>query len=216
MNSKILISTSLSLRLETITKILEGYNLKEGHPDVLLLADEQKLGVDQAKQIRQFLSLKPYSAQGRAVVVVSAHDFTPAAQNALLKTLEEPTESAIILLGADKEESLLPTILSRCEIVILSNAKDIYSSPMAQNDKSQSDIQKLMHSSIEQRFEYIEKLEEREEFLKKLVAYFHGHLQHNPESVEFAKKLLQAEEWYQANGNLRAILEYLMLNLPST
>jgi DNA polymerase III subunit delta' len=60
--------------------------------------------------------MKPYEG-GRAVVVVqNAHDMTPQAQNALLKTLEEPPEHAVLMLLAESLSPLLPTILSRCTL----------------------------------------------------------------------------------------------------
>ena len=69
----------------------------------------------------------------------------------------------------------------------------------------------LLKSNVEQRFEYIEKLKERQEFLHAMVQYFHKKL---PDYKDFAKELLQAEEWAEANVNIRGILEYLMLKMP--
>lgn len=74
------------------------------------------------------------------------------------------------------------------------------------------DIEKLIGSSIEERFEFIEKLKDKESFLLSLVAYFHKKL---PSNAEFVKELLQAEKWAKQNVNIRAILEYLMLKMPT-
>lgn len=211
MIAKILISPNLDTRIETIEAELIKAGLKKDHPDVFYLEDEEKLGVEAAKKIREFLSLKPYQAKGRGIVVVSAQDFTPEAQNSLLKTLEEPPNEAVILLGADKESSFLPTILSRCQIVRVQSDE-----LRVKNEENRfvSEIQKLQAQTFEERFQFIEKLEKKEEFLKALVSYFRDDLKKNPKNVEFTKLLLQAEEWESANLNIRAILEYLMLNLP--
>ena len=72
-------------------------------------------------------------------------------------------------------------------------------------------MEKLLTASIEERFEYIEKLKQREEFLYSMTKYFHKQL---PLYNDFSKELLQAEEWAKANVNIRAILEYLMLIMP--
>ena len=119
MITRLLIHPNLETRVRGVEKILASLDLKKEHPDVLWIDDEQKLGVEATKKIRQHLSLKPYSATGRAVVVESAQNFTADAQNSLLKTLEEPPTEAVILLGADSEKNILPTVLSRINTVIL-------------------------------------------------------------------------------------------------
>jgi DNA polymerase III delta prime subunit len=211
MIAKILISVKLPEREEEINRMLLTNSLKKDHPDVLYFEDEEKLGVEAAKKIREHLSLKPYQAKGRAVVLLSAHNLTPEAQNSLLKTLEEPPSEAIILLGAKSESNFLPTILSRCEVTWLHEEEK---NKVKENNKYAEDIKALQSQSIEQRFEYIEKLEEKEEFLKALVLYFRDELKTSPKNVTFTKMLLDAEEWEGANVNLRAVLEYLMLSLP--
>jgi DNA polymerase III delta prime subunit len=218
MTCKVLIG-QMDQIVQAATKILEENSLKIGHPDVLWVND-QKLGVEQAKQIRIFLSLKPYSAQGRAIVVLQADNLTLDSQNALLKTLEEPPLEAIILLGAQNDKKILPTVLSRCQVVTLDRVQD--TGNRGQENKKESepfneDIEKLIKSSPEERFEYVEKLEDKEAFLNALVAYFHQQLTTNNSqpTTDFAKELLHAEEWQEANGNIRAILEYLMLKMPS-
>ncbi len=180
------------------------------HPDVLYFKAGEKLGIGEARKIKEHFSLKPYSAKGRTVIIEDASVMTIEAQNALLKTLEEPPEEAILILGAPSDTNLLPTILSRCQIVILNPPKAGEGS-FANASTYQEDIEKLLNSSIEERFEYIEKLKDRKEFLQGLLNYFHQKL---PDHVEFTKELLQAEQWAKQNVNLRGILEYLMLKMP--
>ena len=183
------------------------------HPDVLYYPSDSKLGILEARKIKEHFSLRPYSAKGRAIVLEDASNLTIEGQNALLKTLEEPPANAILILGAPSDAKFLPTILSRCQIVritsvIVNSAK-----------QSTADIEKLLNSTIEERFEYIEKLKYKEEFLKSLVEYFHQNLashigKGNSDYPKFTKELLQAEEWTAQNVNIRAILEYLMLVMP--
>src|SRR3989344_5690414 len=117
MNSNILISENLEDRVEKIKKILLNLDFNIIHPDLLYINDDETLGVEAAKKIRQFLSLKPFQAKGRVVVLESAQNLTVDAQNSLLKTLEEPPSESSIILGTDSDTKLLPTILSRCEII---------------------------------------------------------------------------------------------------
>src|SRR3989344_6162475 len=184
MIAKILISPELENRLEeinnTLASHLKGINLNLDspvHPDLLYFPENTKLGVGEAKEIREFFSIKPYSAKGRVVILEDAGNLTPEAQNGLLKTLEEPPEEAILLLAAATTDNFLPTILSRCEVVTLSSLRD---HEMAkQSLKYQMDIENLLTQDIAERFEYIEKLKDqkkKEELLYALTGYFHQNL----------------------------------------
>jgi len=212
--ARLLISASIKTRIKEIEKILathfSGGNLS--HPDLLYIKAGEKLGIAEARKIKEHFSLKPYSAKGRGVVLEDAGVLTVEAQNALLKTLEELPEDARLILGADSDANLLPTILSRCEIVILGNEVIPESGFWtSQNDKIVKDLEDLLTSSTEERFEYIEKLKNKEEFLETLLQYFHQDVIRHK---DFLVKLLQAKEWAKHNVNIRSILEYLMLVMP--
>ncbi|MEG0591635.1 MAG: DNA polymerase III subunit delta' C-terminal domain-containing protein, partial [Lachnospiraceae bacterium] len=83
------------------------------------------IGVDDIReQINNDIMVKPYSGAYKIYIVPQADLMTVQAQNALLKTIEEPPEYAIIFLLTENAESLLPTITSRCVILKLKNIKD--------------------------------------------------------------------------------------------
>ncbi len=221
MIARILISKSPTSLKEKINNILASHlkGVSISHPDVLYFSEESKLGIDQSKQIIEYLSLKPYSAKGRTVILEDAGNLTTEAQNALLKTLEELPEEALFILGADSDANFLPTVLSRCEIVTLENNTniDLVGREPKTYEVYVKDIDNLIHSNIEDRFEYIEKLKKREEFLHALVIHFHQDMNVHLGGVNtnFLKELLQAEEWAAQNVNIRGILEYLMLVMPT-
>jgi DNA polymerase-3 subunit delta' len=77
------------------------------------------LKVDQVREVQRALSLKPYQAKYRVALFLRFQEANDNAANALLKTLEEAPAHAILLLTADTPEQLLPTIVSRCEILRL-------------------------------------------------------------------------------------------------
>jgi DNA polymerase-3 subunit delta' len=77
------------------------------------------LKVDQVREVQHSLSLKPYQAKYRVALFLRFQEANDNAANALLKTLEEAPAHAILLLTADTPEQLLPTIVSRCEILRL-------------------------------------------------------------------------------------------------
>ena len=207
MITRIYISPSLNFRQEEFLKVLNEIGSKPDHPDVLYINNEEKLGVEASKRVREFLSVKPYSAKGKTVLVESAQNFTPEAQNSLLKILEEPPIEANIGLGVEKESQLLPTIVSRCRVEILEGSN-------GSKGTEGSDVENLQRMSIEERFEFVEKLEDKKGFLDILANYFRGEKLEKKENLEFAKEIITAIEWAGRNGNIRAILEYLMLTLP--
>lgn len=73
-----------------------------------------QIRIEQVREIGQFLSRPPLAATQQVVVIAQAETMAEAAANALLKTLEEPGRATLILL-ADREAALLPTIVSRCQ-----------------------------------------------------------------------------------------------------
>ncbi len=209
MIARLLISPNIKRRKEEIKAILASCLkcIDTNHPDLLYIKEGGKRGIAEARRIKEHFSLKPYSAKGRIAILENAEVLTIEAQNALLKTLEELPQDAILILGAGSETNLLPTILSRCQITRFQET-NLAGFPHSTHGVKSEDIEKLLNSSIEERFEYIEKLKNKEEFLKALLRYFHQDLVRHK---DFLAKLLQAEEWAKQNVNIRSILEYVVL-----
>ena len=86
------------------------------NPDIKILEREKEnsIGVNDIRKMRTDVWIRPYSAAHKVYIIPDAEKMTPAAQNALLKTLEEPPSYAVLLLLADGTDSFLPTIMSRC------------------------------------------------------------------------------------------------------
>lgn len=91
------------------------------HPDILWITHEKaSIGVDDIRtQVNADIHIKPYQGQYKIYIIDSADKMTENAQNALLKTIEEPPKYVIILLLACSTQNLLPTILSRCVVLDL-------------------------------------------------------------------------------------------------
>ena len=89
-------------------------------PDIIWVNHEKPnvISVDEIrKQVVNDIDLKPYSSKYKIYIIPDAQLMNPQAQNALLKTLEEPPEYAIILLLTNNVDKFLPTILSRCIVL---------------------------------------------------------------------------------------------------
>jgi DNA polymerase III subunit delta' len=92
------------------------------HPDMSFIQADHEGGtlkVEQVREVQRSLSLKPYQSAYRVAFFLRFQEANANAANALLKTLEEAPPHVVLLLTADSPEQLLPTILSRCEILRL-------------------------------------------------------------------------------------------------
>jgi DNA polymerase III subunit delta' len=92
------------------------------HADLTVVqadAEGGTLKVDQIREARRTLTLKPYQARYRVALFLRFQEANDNAANALLKTLEEAPSYAVLILTADNPEQLLPTIVSRCEVLRL-------------------------------------------------------------------------------------------------
>lgn len=81
--------------------------------------DKTQILVDQIRELQHTLSLSAYEQGYRVALLLRMEEASIGAQNALLKTLEEPNEKVVLLLTAETPELLLPTIVSRCEMLRL-------------------------------------------------------------------------------------------------
>lgn len=86
-------------------------------PDLIVAAADEggPLKIDAIRDVARLLALKPYGSRYRIAILDDFHLVAPLAQDALLKTLEEPPEHAILLLLAASAERVLPTIRSRAQ-----------------------------------------------------------------------------------------------------
>jgi DNA polymerase III subunit delta' len=92
------------------------------HPDMLfseLDANTGALKIEEVRGVTQRLALKPYEARYRIAIFRDFDHARGPAQDALLKTLEEPSPNALLFLLAPSAESLLPTIASRSQVINL-------------------------------------------------------------------------------------------------
>lgn len=91
-------------------KVLAGL-----HPDVHVVGEEEKsISVDTIRALRDQLALRPFEADRHIALIPRADRMTAQAQNALLKTLEEPAGGNVFFLLTDQPGAMLSTIVSRC------------------------------------------------------------------------------------------------------
>lgn len=100
--------------------------MREQHPDLHIVeseTDTRVLHVDQVRELQRQLALTPVEGHWRIALLPEFEEAVASSQasaaNALLKTLEEPPQHVILLLTASSKDALLPTVVSRCEVLML-------------------------------------------------------------------------------------------------
>lgn len=101
--------------------------LSGNHPDIIKVTHEKanSIGVDDIREkINKDIAIKPYNGKHKIYIMNEAEKMTVQAQNALLKTLEEPPAYAVIMLLTTNLNQMLQTILSRCVVLNMKPVRD--------------------------------------------------------------------------------------------
>ena len=125
--------------------------LSGNHPDLIYVTHEKpaSIGVDDIReQINDTIMVRPYSSQYKIYIVDEAEKMTVQAQNALLKTIEEPPAYAVIMLLTTNQDAFLQTILSRCVQLKLKPLKDSVVKEYLEEKLHVKDIQAEIYSAF--------------------------------------------------------------------
>lgn len=229
----------LTKALTFIQKSLgEKPNLDKGHPDLILLESPSSIGIGQVRQLQKGLALKPYSSPVKTVLIREAERLTIPAQNALLKTLEEPPPNSLIILTTSKADLLLPTIVSRCQLIKLPAKTEIEIDKETINHQL-STINFILKGRVGERIKVAEGVaKDREEAIKfcqaqlllwremlltKIASSPKPPIRFKPyypllTPAQIVKTLGAIQEtlsFLEANVNVRLALEALLLSYPS-
>ncbi|WP_333887792.1 DNA polymerase III subunit delta' [Clostridium sp.] len=114
---------------ELAVKILGKDQIKQ-YVDIIklkLFKNKKSIGIEEIKYIIEEINKKPYEGDKKVVILYNSDKLTEAAQNALLKTIEEPPQGSFIILLCEKLDGILDTVKSRCQIYKLNrlNSKDM-------------------------------------------------------------------------------------------
>ncbi len=110
--------TGKSVCADEFARLIVGDSHLREHPDIIVVEPEgASVKIDQARRIQRELSLRPVYGSRRVVIVKHAGKMTDEAANSLLKTLEDPPQTAVLILLVTHAHALLPTIVSRCQLI---------------------------------------------------------------------------------------------------
>lgn len=183
-------------------------DLKINKFDITILEFEKAVGIADVREIQRKIYLSPLKGVFKAVLLDATPGITIEAQNALLKIMEEPPESTLIIVQVLNSDEILPTILSRCKVIKLSFEKE-YSDT--------SKFIKILNSTngIGDRLKLAQDLSkdknEALDFLESLIIDLRKDLTVNYKAIKSIQKFHTVIK--NTNVNLRLALENLFLNL---
>lgn len=218
MDSFLITGANLSDRLKQVNTLLKDFNLllNTPHPDLLVLESHLSVKIKQVRQIKQFLIRKAWQ-QIKIVVIPEAEKITLPGQNALLKTLEEPPANSKLFLTTPEINLILPTIVSRCQVIQLINK-------IQENDE----VNKVFFRSLKQDMgerlinieAYASNRNQALEFISQVIKILENNLRLKTNSLISQKKILamliSAQKTYQylkANVNVKLCLDNFVLSL---
>lgn len=193
-------------REETALKLLASKESRGGVNLVKIGEEDEKIGIAHIKKILPHLHIRSSNKQ-KAVVIFEAQRLTIAAQNALLKILEEPPGHLDIVLTVPNPKLLLPTVISRCLITeVRKEEKEIRNEILEEIFNAQAGRRLML---FEERIGYHQ--ESALAFLDEVEADLKTRL--NPKSAQLLIRLWQAKKLLRSeSANVKLIIDELLLS----
>lgn len=214
-NSVLITGSTVNNREDKILQITKLKKLEETANVMILSSPENKnsIGISKIRESATFLEEKPYSGNSKALIILHASEMTTAAQNALLKTLEEPPDYATIVLESKSEKGLLDTVLSRCKRIRIQSSE-------SESPEDESYL-KFLSSDTGERLYWSNELskEDRDVIIDRLEAFIRYCRKQLKDSYSSdyshnISKLLEIKESIEdTNVNPQNALDYLALEL---
>lgn len=208
----IIASRSKSLRDKKISEILAEFSVKEINTAVFNPAGRTH-GIETIRNIIRGIRFKTSSGEKRVVVVKDAQLLTTEAQNAFLKTLEEPPEDTIFILSTESLEPILETVKSRC---VVTEVFDQTSSKSQESvEESEKDWERLRGSGIGEKITFAENTGKTREqttlWVENQIALVHKKIHDGEKNlVTISQALLEALENLKQNTNPKMVLFELL------
>ncbi len=178
------------------------------NPDLFTISNQTGHSIDTVRQMINFLSLKPYQHSFKIGLIIEPEKLTLEAQNALLKTLEEPGDHNYIFILTSQPNRLLPTIISRCHFENISTSHP----PVDQNSLL------VPQKTIGENLLLSSKLPSTKEtallFLKNQQRYLHQQLLNHPnlQILQQLEKSIKAVLMIEANVAPTSAFDYYLLS----
>lgn len=113
-------SDQINQKINQVCHFLKN-EINPNNPDIFIINDQTGWTIELVRQIKNFISKKPFNHTNKIIIIYDAHHLNTESQNALLKTLEDPGKNNYLIITTSKPSKLLPTIISRCQTIKLKN-----------------------------------------------------------------------------------------------
>ncbi|MBL7078661.1 hypothetical protein ISS42_03315 [Candidatus Shapirobacteria bacterium] len=189
----------------------KGLNLTN-NPNLLFL-NEPQTGIEEIRKLKGFFTRKKWlEKEKRLVLLAHGEGLSLEAQNALLKTLEEVRKNNYIFISVPNQETLIPTIVSRCQIIHSPNNQTKEGSQPA------LDFFSLKKLPLADRLASVAPKKINAQELEQIIAYYQKQLvKENFENLKLLKGwlnlCLQAQKMLEANMKIETAVDWLLLNL---
>lgn len=173
-------------------------------------------GIADVRKLIHSISLKPALSEQKAIIIHEAQALTIEAQNAMLKTLEEPPENTSIILTTSNQDLLLPTIVSRCKVIQLTTSEALTNEVSISSKQLQSFFQTSLSEKLKLAQDFSKTREDATYWLEGLIVAARTSLLENLDP-RYGKLLNALQKAHLAlkttNVNPRLALENLLLSL---
>lgn len=183
-----------------------------------LTGKDNNIGISEVRNLISWLAIKPAREKTKQAIIYRAEKLTEEAQNALLKTLEEPPLKTAIVLVTTKADLLLPTVVSRCFLLERNQERQLLRTE--ETSDFEHLFQKLPAMSLGERFLEAEKVgKDRVEagsWLEKVLMFCHHQITEGKNQsywTAVARETYRSRQFLKANTNVRLVMENLFLKL---
>ena len=219
MHAYIITGGNRELRLGKIHALADEFDAQQFDLLTLGLQDSPGIGIADVRDFQKSLALAPAYGKTRLGIINFADTLTLEAQQALLKTLEEPPPSAKIILETGIADSLLPTIISRCQLISLGDRHKYKEEEMSACLQA---LEQLARVSVGERLKKIEELvktrDDAAAFIDLAIAAIRGVMlssfgfSSTINSLDLLRRLLKAQRGLSANVNPKLVIDNVFLD----
>lgn len=183
---------------------------------ITLMREDGAVGVRDVRDFTKKLSLAPFGGKILAGIIEDAHALTPEAQNALLKTLEEPNSKTKLFLETANADLLLPTIASRCQVISLGASQQYSQDDLLSCSRT---LEQMGNAKVGEQIKLIDAIatdrEAAKAWVEKAITAAHFHLEggtDSPPTAKLLRHLLEGQKQLAANVTPKLVLDAIFFN----
>jgi DNA polymerase III delta prime subunit len=190
----------------------------ENDPDILYITSDKEIGVEEIRHLKYWFSLKAFQTPPKVAVIDKAKTLSEEAQAILGQLIEQEGENNILILGAPNTESLNQNIISRSQVISLTQETEIglnNEEIIIEKDLSEQ----IINLPLGPRLKFSEQYKTKEDalnFCQRQLTYWRKLLLENPdqENLRLCRFLEKSLRYLNSNVNPRLTIDNLLISYP--